>query len=78
MNEAMDLKKHLEVYKEARTQWAGREEENPNVAVLDQVIAQIEQRIQAQGSGGAPQVNPAATEAQLGGQVRAGAMGGVQ
>ena len=77
MSDSMDLKKHLKIYKEARTQWMGQEESNPYVqSVLDVVIAQIEQRIQ---SGPQPQaMNTAATEAQLGGQLRAGAMGGVQ
>lgn len=74
MNPAMNLKKHLEVYKEARTQWAGREDDNPNVkGVLDAVIAQIEQRMQAEQSGGAVAPTPATNQALL-----SGAMGGIQ
>lgn len=78
MNDAMNLKKHLEIYKEARTQWLGKEELNPNVtAVLDPVIAQIEQRIR--GGGGTGQtIAQNAPEAVRGGQLMSAALGGIQ
>ena len=75
----MNLKKHLEVYKEARQQWVGAEEQNPNTALLDQLIAQVEQMIQAQQQqGGQQQAGLPQVQAQLQQQLTSGAIGGVQ
>lgn len=80
MNDAMDLKLHLKVYKEARTQWQGYEDQNPNVEILDQVIAQIEQRFQAipMGGAGTPAIAQPAMEATQNGRLQSAALGGVQ
>jgi hypothetical protein len=39
----MNAPKHLEIYKQERTRFQGYEEQYPNLAVLDQAIAQLEQ-----------------------------------
>ncbi len=76
----MNLAKHLEVYKEARQQWKGYEDQNPNIQVLDNAIGQLEQMVAQQNQGGgqqAPQGLPQA-QAQLQQQLTSGALGGVQ
>ena len=82
MTPDMNLAKHLEIYKEGRLTWQGVEDQNPNVELLDQVIAQIENRIaqdaQAGGAQQQPQQQGAVPEAVQQGQVTSEALGGLQ
>jgi hypothetical protein len=71
----MNLKKHLEIYKEERKRWVGSEEQNPNVALLDQAIEELEEAIESQASGGQSMTPRGATTE---GDLTAGAMGGIQ
>jgi hypothetical protein len=78
MTPNMNLAKHLEIYKQERKRWTGHEEQNPNVALLDSAIEQLEDAVnnQAQGQqvqqGQLPQA-----QAQLQQQLTSGALGGV-
>jgi hypothetical protein len=76
----MNLARHLEIYKEARQQYVGMEEQYPNVALLDSLIAQIEQMVQSQQQAGvqAQQQGLPQSQAQLQQQLTSGAIGGVQ
>jgi hypothetical protein len=78
LSDAMNLRKHLDIYKSERIRWQGHEEENPNVALLDQLIQELELRVnQPQQSPQAlPQAAP--TEAVAQGQQLSGALGGIQ
>lgn len=79
MNPGMNLKKHLAIYEAARLRYNGAEDANPNVAILDQVIAQIKAQIQTpvgpsqQGAIPAPQ-----TASMEGGQQISAIQGGLQ
>ena len=83
MTPDMNLKKHLEMYKSERKRWMGAEEQNPNVALLDQAIEQLEDAIKNQTQGGQSQVTqgqaqPEQAQAQLQQQLTSGALGGTQ
>jgi hypothetical protein len=79
MTPNMNLRRHLELYKQELTRWAGREEQNPNVQILQQVIAQIEAQIasQAQGTGQVQAQATPANESQVRGDITGGVLGGV-
>jgi hypothetical protein len=77
----MNLKKHLEVYKEERLRWQGSEDQNPNVAALDSAIEQLENAIEqqaSQGGGSQQSLAPPQSQAQLQQQLTSGALGGIQ
>jgi len=75
----MNLKRHLEIYKDARKRWQGAEDQNPNVELLDQVIANVEQMVAQQQQGGQqPQGGLPQSQAQLQQQLTSGALGGLQ
>lgn len=79
MTPNMNLKKHLAIYKEERKRWNGYEEQNPNVALLDSAIEQLEEAVSGQGQGGSPQAQGLPqSQAQLQQQLTSGALGGVQ
>ena len=77
VNDAMNLRKHLDIYKSERLRWKGREEQNEQgIEILDQVIAQIDARIaqppqQQQGLQQAP-----VSEGEAQRQELSGALGG--
>ena len=75
----MNLDKHLKIYKDVRQKWVGREDENENVEILDNVIAQLEQMTQEQpdAQAGSQQALPQG-QAQLQQQLTSGAIGGIQ
>lgn len=73
---SMNLRKHLDVYKEERTRMAGKEENAPEyMQALNTSIAMLEQMVQQQGqmAGQAP----VATESVAQGQETSGVLGGV-
>lgn len=79
-NDAMNLKKHLEMYKAERTRWTGNEDKNPNVeGVLELVIQELEQRVTAPKQGQQQQQgqlpNPA-TDGTAAGQAISAQLGG--
>jgi len=77
----MNLKKHLEIFKQERKRWVGSEEQNPNIEMLDQAISQLEEAIAQQSSGqgmGAQQAALPDTNAQIQQQLTSGALGGLQ
>jgi hypothetical protein len=81
VNDAMNLRKHLDMYKKERLRWKGREDQNPQgIEILDQVIAQIDARIATppaqgqQGQQGGQQAPVGEAEAQR--QQLSGALGG--
>lgn len=80
LDPSMSLKKHLEIYKQERMRWQGYEEQNENIAVLDQAIAQLEQMVhQGGGQGGAnPQgsLPGTPTDSVAAGQQLSGVLGG--
>lgn len=81
MDGSMNLARHLELYRQERARWAGREESNPSIeGVLDAVIAQIEARMaEGTGAGESPGgMPPVQGEQMMGGQLMSGAAGGVQ
>ena len=80
MTPDMNLKRHLEIYKEERKRFVGSEEEYPNVDLLDQAIEQLEEAINAQPSGGQQQQSAGMpqAQAQLQQQLTSGALGGLQ
>jgi hypothetical protein len=78
MSDGMNLDRHLEIYKAERTRWNGREESNPNVEILDAVIAQVEQHIQSAQGGQAPGMAAPQSGSMMGGQQISEAFGGVQ
>jgi len=80
VNDRMDLRKHLSMYKAERLRWKGYEEQNEQgIEILDQVIAQIEARVSnppsAQPMGGVPQQAPVG-EGEMQRQELSGALGG--
>jgi len=78
MSETMNLQKHLDMYRSERVRWKGKEDQNPNVEVLDNVIEQIQNRISQppQQAQAAPTPNTASPGEQAR-QELSGAMGGV-
>lgn len=79
MNPGMNLRKHLDIYKSARIRYEGMEDTNPNIAILDQVIAQIEFQMKSQGGtyGGGMIQAPQSASVQ-GGQQISGMHGALQ
>ena len=75
LSDGMNLKKHLEVYKSERNRWKGAEDQNPNIQILDSVIAEIEQRIQQPAA--AVVQTPAVGAPEAARQELSGAMGGL-
>jgi len=76
LTDSMNLKKHLEIYKAERMRWSGNEDQNENIGILDQVIAQVEGRISSP-----PQQNnltAPVSEGIQGGQQISEALGGIQ
>jgi hypothetical protein len=71
----MNIKKHLEVYREERRRLMGAEEQYPNVVLLDQIIEQLEAM---EKGGGQQQIAPPLEASQVQGQLTAGALGGFQ
>jgi len=78
MTPNMNLKKHLEIYKQERKRWTGNEEQNPNVALLDGAIEQLEEAVKNQTQGGQAQTGQPQVQAQLQQQLTSGALGGIQ
>ena len=76
----MNLARHLEIYKEARQQWKGYEDQNGNIQILDNAIAQIDQMVAQQKSGGGqqPQQGLPQSQVQQQQQLTSGALGGLQ
>ena len=79
MSETMNLARHLDVYKSERVRWRGREDQNENIEILDNVIAQIEQRQSGAPQGGGQQVEatPIVSNGERDRQQLSGAMGGI-
>lgn len=75
LQDGMNLKKHLEVYKSERNRWNGFEDQNPNVEILDRVIAEIEQRIQ-QPAAATQQASPEVSQGEANRQELSGLLGG--
>ena len=77
IGENMNIRKHLEVYRAERKRWEGYEDQNQNVALLDTIIQELEQRTQQAQGQGQLQQPPAATETEMNRQEVSGAMGGI-
>jgi len=73
----MNLKKHLEIYKQERMRWTGYEDQNQNIGLLDNAIAQLEQMVGQQGAQGQLGQQGVATESVVQGQETAGVLGGI-
>lgn len=83
LNPAMNLRKHLEIYKAERKRWTGYEEQNQFIPALDELIASVEGMIGGGGGGQAQMMmqngaNEVIPEGEARRQLVSGVAGGFQ